>query len=312
MMRAALFLAAAFTLAGQADRTLTVDAVPGSFKFSSDGKALTARTNDNHIRTWDVATGKLTGDKKVAPGTVLLSSQHYAERGEDKSIRVWDLTAERQLYLLSGASMNRAVTSRDGKHFASAPNADRTIRIWDTATGKERHVLADGLGGPAALAFSPDGETLVSANYDNDIRVWKTKSGELIRKMEDMTGAMFAAEFTPDGKQLVMAGLDETVYVWDAKTFQPVKKLQGHGETISALAISPDGRTIVTGGFDVITVKNPVNVVFWDAASGKVLRTVKSPHRVVALAFSPDGKWVAMTSGEKEISLWKVPTASSL
>jgi Tol biopolymer transport system component len=102
-----------------------------------------------------------------------------------------------------------------------------------------------------------------------------------------------------------MAGLDETVYIWDAKTFGAPKSMKGHGETISALAISPDGRTLVTGGFDVVTTRNPVKVAFWDMATGKIVRTVKSPHRVVSLAFSPDGKWVAMTSGEKTIDLWK-------
>ena len=151
----------------------------------------------------------------------------------------------------------------------------------------------------------PDGELLVSANYDNDVRVWKTSSGELVKKVEDLTGAMFAGEFTPDGKQLVLAGLDETVYIWDAKTFQAARALKGHGETISALAISPDGKMMVTGGFDVVTTRNPVKVALWDLSSGKIVKTMRAPHRVVSLAFSPDGKWIAMTSGEKEINLWK-------
>jgi WD40 repeat protein len=115
---------------------------------------------------------------------------------------------------------------------------------------------------------------------------------------------MFAAEFTPDGKQLVLAGLDETVYIWDAKTFQLLRKLGGHGETISALAISPDGKTLVTGGFDVLTEKNPVKVLFWDLNSGRILRTVRAPHRVASLAFSPNGAWIAMAAGENEIQLW--------
>jgi WD40 repeat protein len=81
------------------------------------------------------------------------------------------------------------------------------------------------------------------------------------------------------------------------------RQLKGHGETISALAISPDSKTLVTGGFDVITTQNPVKVVFWDLATGRIRRTARAPHRVMALAFSPDSKWAAMTAGAKEIAL---------
>ena len=287
-----------------ADRTLAAAAIPGTLAFAHDGLTLSALCRDNIIRTWTVETGKLASEKLVPPRSALLSAGRWAERVDKANVRVWDLTADRQIQILNGVAMNRAALSSDGKWLAAADTAGRRVEIREAATGKQRHVLADGIGGTAALRFSPDGGLLVSTNYDNDVRVWRTSSGELVKKMEDLTGAMFAAEFTPDGQRLVMAGLDETVYIWDAKTFALLKKLGGHGETISALAISPDSKTIVTGGFDVLAEKNPVKVVFWDLASGKILKTVRAPHRVASLAFSPDGKWVAMAAGENEIGLW--------
>ena len=188
---------------------------------------------------------------------------------------------------------------------AAADTDSRQVQVFDVTSGQRKYALPDGLGGASELLFSPDGQSLVAANYDNDIRIWTTRSGELVRKIEDMTGAMFTAQFTPDGKQLVMAGLDETMYVLDGVTFEKLRTYKGHGETIAALAISPDGKMIVTGGFDVSTTANPVKVVFWDTVSGKVLKTVRAPHRVMSLAFSPDSQWVAMTAGNKEISLFR-------
>jgi WD40 repeat protein len=275
--------------------------------FSADGKSISGQCGDSHIRTWDVASGKLMSDKEVPRRSALLSADLYAERDRNAgTLRVWDLSAQRQLQLINGAPMGETAVSSDRRLIASASADERSIRIWNLATGEQRHSLPDGVGGAASLVFSPDGETVVSANYDNDIRVWKTKSGELVRRVEDMTGAMFAAEFTPDGKHLIMGGLDETVYIWDAKTFALLRKLKGHGETIASLAISPDGRTLVTGGFDVFTEKNPVKVAIWDLASGTITRTIRAPHVAASVAFSPDSKWIALAAGEKEVELWKV------
>lgn len=287
-----------------ADRKLAAAAVPGTLEFSRDSLTLSTLCRDNTIRTWSVTTGQLTAEKKVPPRSALLAADRWAERTDKAEVRVWDLTANRQLQIMNSVAMNRAQLSADGRWLAVADTAARRVELRDMATGQSRHSLADGIGGAAALRFSPDGALLVSTNNDNDVRIWRTASGELVKKIEDLTGAMFAAEFTPDGKQLVLAGLDETVYIWDAKTFQLLRKLGGHGETISALAISPDGKTLVTGGFDVLTERNPVKVLFWDLNSGRILRTVRAPHRVTSLAFSPNGAWIAMAAGENEIQLW--------
>lgn len=310
-MRRYWMIAAATLSLSAADRTLTSDAPLSAVYYSEDGKSISARCRANHIHRWDVATGKPLGEKTVAGTTRLLAGDLTVDRDNKAgTMRVWDLTAERQLQLINGAPAGQTAVSRDRKLIATSSAEERSVRIWNLATGEQRHSLPDGIGGAAELVFSPDGETVVSANLDNDIRVWKTKSGELVKRVEDMTGAMFAAEFTPDGKQLIMGGLDETVYIWDAKTFALSRTLKGHGETIAALAISPDGRTLVTGGFDTFTARNPVKVAIWDLASGKITRTIPAPHVAASVAFSPDGKWIAVSAGEKEVSLWKVASGA--
>lgn len=305
-MRPAWFCLAVLPLAAQADRKIAVDGVPREVHFSADGKSLLTFCRDNQLRVFDAASGKLLRATKHAGG-VLLGGDRLVDRDANDAIRIWDLSADRYQQIMD-ASAGRGVTalSADGKYLAVSDTRTRQVALYDAAGGKRKHSLPDGLGGAAQLLFSPDGEAVVSANYDNDIRVWKTRSGELIRKVEDLTGAMFAGQFTPDGKQLLLAGLDETIYVFDAKTFECQRTIKGHEETISALAISPDGKMIVTGGFDVRTTQNPVKVVLWDLASGKPVKVLRSPHRVLSLAFSPDGKSLAMTSGDKEITLWSL------
>ena len=288
------------------DRTLAADAVVRTISFSPDGKTLVASYEDDHVRTWDVDSGKPVDDRAL--GGYLLNSGYLLQASDPtwNSARVWDLAADRQKLTIN-SPLSYVAMSADRKQLAVNLPGERVVQLLNSATGERRHVLADGLSSAAALVFSPDGSTLVSTNYDNDVRIWKTQSGELVRKIESFTGAMFTAAFTADGRELVMGGLDETVYIFDTRTYGLKRSLKGHGETIQALAISPDGGTLVTGGFDVVAEKNPVKLVFWDLAAGTIVRTVRAPHAISTLEFSSDGKWLAMAAnGSKEISLFSL------
>jgi len=100
--------------------------------------------------------------------------------------------------------------------------------------------------------------------------------------------------------------VDRTVYLWDTKTWKLARKLTGQPEMIQSMDFSPDGRRILTGGFSDLTTQHPVSIILWDAASGKVLRTLPAPHAVRSVAFSPDGRRAA-TACQKAVSLWTLP-----
>ena len=65
--------------------------------------------------------------------------------------------------------------SPDGQRLASASD-DQTVRIWDSATGKELIALKGHAGRATGVAFSPDGQRLASANFDGSIHLWETTS----------------------------------------------------------------------------------------------------------------------------------------
>ena len=130
--------------------------------------------------------------------------------------------------------------------------------------------------------------------------------------MEELPVATFALVFSPDGRYLAAAGVDRTIYLFDARSWQIARKLSGQPEMISALAFSPDGRLLASGGFSELTYENPVKVLLWDVASGKVARSVTAPHRVESVAFSPDGALLAVSNREKAVRLWSArPSADS-
>jgi WD40 repeat protein len=284
--------------------------------FSKDGNSLFGVCGDRKLRQWDAGSGTLrhtTGWSEDERPVALASGPGlFALGGKDASVVLSNLE--------SGASVRRigvgarrvspVALSTDGQAAAGSGRVagnsrDEVMRLWDAA-GKERFAVPAGIGGTSSVTMSPDGATLAAGGWDTNIRAWSTRNGELLRLIEDLPVAMFALAFTPDGKSLVAAGVDRTVYFWDAKTWKLERKLTGQAEMIGALAFSPDGRLLATGGFNDITGKHPVSILLWDAASGKVLRTLPAPHMVSSVAFSPDGALLAAASGDKIVRLWTV------
>ncbi|MGH3824508.1 MAG: hypothetical protein ACRDRA_16990, partial [Pseudonocardiaceae bacterium] len=113
--------------------------------------------------------------------------------------------------------------SPDGKTIASA-STDRTVRLWDAATGKS---LGQPLTGHTdtvrAVAFSPDGKTIASASNDQTARLWDAATGKpLGQPLTGHTNLVMGVAFSPDGKTVASASGDRTARLWDAATGKPL------------------------------------------------------------------------------------------
>ncbi|HYI97382.1 MAG TPA: WD40 repeat domain-containing protein [Bryobacteraceae bacterium] len=291
------------------DQVIQTDVPVRALTFSSQGDTLSGVGPDGKVRVWNVSSGKLIRTVPIEGRMFAFTTgaDRIASFG-DKGLRLSDATTAQvtREFDIVGMRQVSLIFSREASVLATS-SRDKKVRIWDTATGKERVAVNGGLGGAMGTAFSPDGAIFVAADSDTNVRVWSTRNGELVRIIEELPVAMFALAFSPDGKYLVSAGVDRTVYLWDAKTWKLVRKIPGQAEMISCLAISPDSRLIVTGGFNDISSKMAVSILIRDLASGNVVRTMASPNRVNSTVFSPDGKLVATTNLDSGISLWRVP-----
>jgi len=302
------------------DRLISSPAPIGSLSFSADGKWIAATCQDRKIRFWDARTGELkqtlspAGSEDAVAANLADRADLLASTDRNGGIKIWDPNTGntiRQVTAPTQAARN-VVFSSDRKLIAAASHtradgSEYTVRTWDDS-GAQLLALPAGLGGVSAMAFSPDGRTLVAAGYDTNLRAWSTRNGELLRLMEELPLSTFAMAFSPDGKYLATGGADRIVYLWDTTTWKIARKLSGQPEMISAMAISPDSRLLLTGGFSEFAERNPVKALLWDLASGKPVRSIPIEHMVRRVAFSPEGTRAATTS-DQTIGIWTIPPA---
>ncbi|KAK3619916.1 hypothetical protein LTR22_025802 [Elasticomyces elasticus] len=203
------------------------------------------------------------------------------------------------------AGVNAVAFSPDGKTVASG-SRDKTVGLWDAATGEEMQKLEGHDDWVNAVAFSPDGKTVASGSSDETVRLWDAATGEEMRKLEGHNAGVWAVAFSPDGKTVASGSSDKTVRLWDATTGEEMQKLKGHDDWVNAVAFSPDGKTVASGSSDK-------TVRLWDVVTGEQTQKLEGHEGgVTAVAFSPDGKTVASGLDDKMIRLWDAATGKGM
>ncbi|BAY24098.1 protein kinase [Calothrix sp. NIES-2100] len=201
--------------------------------------------------------------------------------------------------------------SPDGRLFAS--NSDRTIKLWNIATGKQISTLEGHSQRVNVVSISPNGETLVSGSDDNTIKVWNLATGKLIRTLLGHSDSIHALTISQDGKTLVSGSDDNTIKVWNLVTGQEISTLVGHKFWVRSLAISPNGKILASGSFDK-TIK------LWNLSKGYAIRTLRGDDKTItSLAISPDGQTLASANRDvydglrlRTIKLWNLSTGQEI
>jgi WD40 repeat protein len=150
-----------------------------------------------------------------------------------------------------------------------------------------------------SIAFSPDGQQLLSGSYDRSLRIWDVESGKFLKNFAGHTDLVLAAAWAPMGDRVASSSYDE-IRIWDVATAACLTTIKSSGGAVRSLAFAPDGKTLASTGDDRA-------VRLWKVDDGSELAVLAGhTERVFSVAFSPDGKTLASAGGDKTVRLWDV------
>jgi WD40 repeat protein/serine/threonine protein kinase len=301
------------TLQGLDARTVTLAFAPG-------GTWLASGSVDGVIKLWDPHTGQA---RETLRGHVdAISSLAFRPDGKtlvsaslDGTVKLWDVPPPPEPRVLPGLSIGLRALGLlpDGKRLAAIDGSGR-ITVWDLATGKEltRHADRTRLVWEAALA--PDGQTAaIISSVDDVVWLYDVTTGQLRRTLKG-SGKPRGLAFSPDGRLLATGGNDKVVKLWDVRSGQEVGTFGGHKESVLSVTFTRDGKSLAAGcgQWRRRDLPVPVEVKVWDLATGQARATFAiAAGSVRALAFRPDGKYLASASGDT-IRVWDLASGKEV
>jgi WD40 repeat protein len=159
-----------------------------------------------------------------------------------------------------------------------------------------------------SVAFSPDGQMVLTGSDDDTARLWECSTGKL---HATLTGGGRQAVFSPDGRLVVTDSDEETALLWQSSTGHLLATLEAHtnleeiglDDAVTSVAFSPDGRFVLISSYDG-------TARLWECSTGKLHATLQDDTDETegiysSVAFSPDGQLVVTGSSDDTARIWE-------
>jgi RNA polymerase sigma factor (sigma-70 family) len=286
-------------------------------QIAPDGKTILGTGQDGACVFYEAATGKI--QRRLQAHNVAILSADYSADGEtlftlgyDGKLKSWDVAQGKERWSSVVAEPKKARAgldvSRDGKTLA-LPLTDQSVLLVDAATGKEIRRLSGHQGFLSGVAFSPDGQTLLTCDSERTVRFWDLATGRMHREYSLPYAPPTSA---PPG--VVVVGAGGKSIIPHKTALSPDGRLLSYGATPAYSALvsvetgksvipldigwgiirfSPDGRMLAYGDYDVPFVR------VFETATGKERQRFEGIRGgIFTLAFGPDSK--TLTSGNRD------------
>ena len=194
----------------------------------------------------------------------------------------------------------RALAVEPGNKWFASGAGDRTIKIWDLATGNLRLTLTGHISSVRGLAVSPRHPYLFSCAEDKKVKCWDLETNKVIRDYHGHLSGVYTMALHPTLDVLVTGGRDGVARVWDMRSRANVMVLSGHKQTVTELKCQEADPQVISASLDA-------TVRLWDLAAQKSM-CVLTHHKkgVRALATHPK-EFTFASASAGSIKQWRCP-----
>lgn len=194
----------------------------------------------------------------------------------------------------------RALAVEPNNEWFASGAGDRTIKIWNLATGSLRLTLTGHISTVRGLAVSPRHPYLFSCGEDKMVKCWDLEANKVIRHYHGHLSGVYTLALHPKLDVLVTGGRDGVARVWDMRTRSNIHVLSGHKGTVADVKCQEADPQIITGSLDS-------TVRLWDLAAGKTMGVLTHHKKGVRNLTIHPTEFTFASASTGSIKQWKCP-----
>ena len=295
--------------------------VPTQFCFTPDGEAVSAELS---LKVWNLTNGNciqtMHGHTFSLNNLMYLpNSQKILCGGNDFYLRLWDLSSG----ICSNIGFGEIVDSggsikafsKDGRFTCYVEIWNPTIFLIDTTTGEHIRSFEGHSKWINSIAFSTDGNKLLSSSGDDSLRLWDVMTGDCIWTQQLPRFSIKSISFSPDGSMALLGGQvgvyaenKTNLRVYEMVSGTCIYEFKGHSKDVYATCFSHDGDYAISGSYD-----GTIRLWDWDNGIASCFHVLEG-HKgsVNTVIFNSNSRMAISGSSDCTLRLWDLKKGECL
>ncbi|MFZ5570364.1 MAG: WD40 repeat domain-containing protein [Thermodesulfobacteriota bacterium] len=289
---------------------------PAALVFSMDGKKLFVSSGSN-VQVFGLLERKVLSTLELnETGCVLDVSPNgrfLATVDTGGMLYVWDAdSGSLKTKTETAAGAATAIAFRPDSATVALAGDDYKIHLVNTMSGKETAAFEGHQDMINSLAFTPNGDHLISASQDLSTRWWDVNVKREKKALTENTDKLLRMSLSQDGSLVALSTVDihidlmrntrkdvRHIKVRNTVTGEEIRTLDGHSKDITTLNFHASKRFLASGAVDD-------SVRIWDVQKGDMVSQQDLGGDVIQVVFSRDSKWLAAVSDDHKLTVWKL------